>query len=291
MTAFSICAVMVSFEPTEPMIANLQSILAQTQALVVVDNGSSQESLGGLRLASQAFGFALIENEINVGIAEALNQGIRSAVAKGFSWVILLDQDSVLTDGFIDRLFSTWQSHPQRERIGSMHPTYRNPDTGIVPKVLRAPDGGPVASITSGALMPVWIFEKVDWFASEFFIDWVDIEYSLRIRTAGYLVADSADAVLLHTAGRPKQVKFLGFTFQPSHHSATRRYYISRNRVVVFRRYFRVFPRWIALLMYEAFRETVKCFLAEENRSYKFRNFVLGSWDGLTGRMGKREGL
>lgn len=291
MTAYSICAVIVCFEPTEAMIANLRSILAQTGALVVVDNGSSVESLAGLRLASQEVGFALIENEINAGIAEALNQGIRIAIARGFSWVILLDQDSVLTEGFVGKLFATWQSHPQREHVGSMHPTYRNPETGIVPQVLRAPDGGPVASITSGALMPVWIFQRVGWFASEFFIDWVDIEYCLRIRSAGYLVADSTDAVLLHTAGHPKRVTFLGLTFQPSHHNAVRRYYISRNRVVVFRRYVRVFPRWIALLMFEAFRETVKCFLAEDGRARKFHNFLRGSWDGLTGRMGKREGL
>jgi len=139
--------------------------------------------------------------------------------------------------------------------------------------------------------MPAWIFEKAGWFASDFFIDWVDIEYCLRIRAAGYLVADTTDAVLLHTAGHPRRITFLGFSFQPSYHSAVRRYYISRNRVVVFRRYWRVFPRWIVLLMNEAFRETVKCFLAEEDRPRKFLNFLLGTWDGLIGRMGKREGL
>jgi rhamnosyltransferase len=291
MTASNVCAVIVSFHPTEVMVANLASIRAQTQGLVVVDNGSDGESLERLHLASQTFGFELVENVENVGIAEALNRGVRLAIAKGFPWVILLDQDSQLTDGFVAGMFAAWQSHPSQERVGSMHPTYRNPETGVVPAVLRADDGGPVASITSGALMPAWIFEKAGWFASDFFIDWVDIEYCLRIRAAGYLVADTTDAVLLHTAGHPRRITFLGFSFQPSYHSAVRRYYISRNRVVVFRRYWRVFPRWIALLMNEAFRETVKCFLAEEDRPRKFLNFLLGTWDALIGRMGKREGL
>jgi rhamnosyltransferase len=256
-----------------------------------VDNGSDGESLERLRLASQSFEFELVENGENVGIAEALNRGVRLAIAKGFPWVILLDQDSKLTNGFVVSMFAAWQSHPMRERIGSMHPTYRNPETGLVPAVLRAEDGGPVASITSGALMPAWIFEKAGWFDSDFFIDWVDIEYCLRIRAAGYLVADTTEAVLLHTAGHPKRVTFLGFSFQPSHHSAVRRYYISRNRIAVFRRYWRVFPRWSMLLMYEAFRETVKCFLAEEERPRKLRSLLLGTWDGLTGRMGRRQGL
>jgi rhamnosyltransferase len=290
MTAPNVCAVTISFHPTEAMVANLASIRAQARGLVVVDNGSDDESLERLRLASRSFGFELVENGENVGIAEALNRGIRLAIAKGFLWVILLDQDSRLTDGFVANMFAAWESHPSRECVGSMHPTYRNPETGVVPAILRAEDGGPVASITSGALMPTWIFEKAGWFASDFFIDWVDIEYCLRIRAAGYLIADTAEAVLLHTAGHPKRVAFLGFSFQPSHHSAVRRYYISRNRIVVFRRYWRLFPRWIAPLMYEAFRETVKCFLAEENRPRKFRNFLFGTWNGLTGRMGRWDG-
>jgi hypothetical protein len=37
--------------------------------------------------------------------------------------------------------------------------------------------------------------------------------------------------------------------------------------------------------------ETAKCFLGEEDRGRKLRNFLLGTWDGLTGRMGKRENL
>jgi rhamnosyltransferase len=157
--------------------------------------------------------------------------------------------------------------------------------------VRRARDGGPVTSMTSGALMPAWIFDKIGLFASEYFIDLVDCEYSLRIRAAGYLLADSREAVLLHTAGNPKRISFLGFSFQPSYHSPMRRYYISRNRVVVYLKYFKKFPRWTLHSMYESFRETIKCLVAEQNRPRKFRNFLLGTWDGLTGRMGKREGL
>jgi rhamnosyltransferase len=70
-----------------------------------------------------------------------------------------------------------------------------------------------------------------------------------------------------------------------------RRYYMSRNRIAVFKKYFPIFPRWTLQSMYECFRETIKCFLGENNRYQKFRVFLLGTWDGLIGRMGKREGL
>jgi hypothetical protein len=41
--------------------------------------------------------------------------------------------------------------------------------------------------------------------------------------------------------------------------------------------------------MNESLGETIKCFLGEEDRARKFRSFLLGTWDGLMGRMGKRD--
>ena len=291
MTAHSVCAVIVTYHPSARMLENMSNVLAQVQGLVVVDNGSNADELDPLRLASQTLGFHLIENGENLGIAEALNQGVRWAKSKDYPWVILFDQDSRITDGFIHQMLIAWESHPDRDRVGSVHPRYVMPDTGVEPVVRRASDGGPVTSMTSGALMPTWIFDKIGLFASEYFIDLVDCEYSLRIRAAGYLLADSRQAVLLHCSGQPKRLSFLWFSFGPSHHSVMRRYYISRNRVVVYRKYFRRFPGWTLNSMYEALRETVKCFVGERERLRKFRCFLLGTWDGLAGRMGKREGL
>lgn len=139
--------------------------------------------------------------------------------------------------------------------------------------------------------MPTWIFDKLGLFPVEYFIDQVDTEYGYRIRAGGYLNADSRKAVLFHSAGSPKRISLLGFSFEPTHHSATRRYYFSRNRIVIYRKYFRQFPRWVLRTMYIGLRETIKCFIAERERPLKFRNFLLGTWDGLTGRMGKKEGI
>lgn len=291
MTAQSVCAVIVTYHPAPEMVENIEAILSQVQGLVVVDNGSHGEELKRLRRAQKDLKFHLIENGDNLGIAAALNQGVHWAKLNSYPWVVLFDQDSRITPGFIHQMLATWESHPERERLGAIHPKYVHPDTGVEPEVYRAKDGGPVTSMTSGALMPTWIFDKVGLFAANYFIDLVDCEYSLRIRSAGFLLADSREAVLLHTAGSPKRIGILGFSFGPTHHSAMRRYYISRNRVVVYRKYFWAFPRWTLHSFYESVRETAKCFLAEKDRVRKLRNFALGTWDGLTGRMGKRENL
>lgn len=286
-----VCAVVVTFHPTVRMIENLRNVLSQAQALVVVDNGSTKSELMALQSESRSRGFHVIANKENLGIAEALNQGIRWAKGSGYLWVILFDQDTRVPPGYVANLLAAWEASANRSIIAAMHPKYVDPDTGVQPVVFRAKDGGPVTSMTSGALMPTWVFDRIGWFASDFFIDQVDFEFGYRIRSKGYVSADTEDAVLPHSAGRPKIQRVLGFTFAPSHHSAARRYYMTRNRLVVYRKYFRLFPSFIAHSIYIDLRETIKCVVAEEDRLKKVRNLVLGAWDGLWGRMGRREGI
>jgi rhamnosyltransferase len=288
-TAQSVCAVIVTYHPSAGMLENIFKVLLQTPGLVIVDNGSNVDALAPLRAQRDSLGFCLLENRENLGVAEALNQGIRWAKSKRYSWVVLFDQDSTITDGFLVQMFAAWEDHPDRERLGSIHPRYVDPETGVEPRVWRAADGGPVISLTSGALMPTWIFDKIGEFASEYFIDCVDFEYCLRIRAAGYLIAGSTEAVLMHAAGRATDsLRFLGVSFRPTHHGSTRRYYMSRNRIALYRKYFLVFPFWILRCMNISLRETIKCFVGERNRRRNFRCLLLGTWDGLCGRMGKR---
>jgi rhamnosyltransferase len=237
MTAQSVCAGIIAYHPSSWMLENISQVLSQVQGLVVVDNGFRVEELDPLRAKQQSLGFQVIENGENRGIAEALNQRVQWAKSQGYPWVILFDQDSRITDGFVVQMFAAWESHPDRERVGSVHPRYADPETGIEAPVPRASDGSPVLPMTSGALTPVWIFDRIGWFASEYFIDLVDREYCFRIRAAGFVVADSRHARLLHAAGHPARTTILGRTFHPSHHSAIRRYYLSRNFIAFYREY------------------------------------------------------
>jgi len=282
---------MITYHPGTKVIDNISKIIAQVPGLVLVDNGSDADELDMIRKARQAFDFHLIENGENLGVAEALNRGILWATGKDYPWVLLFDQDSTLTVGFVGHMFSAWESHPHRQRVGSIHPRYMDPETSIELEVPRDSEGGPVLPMTSGALMPAWIFAKIGWFASDYFIDLVDWEYCFRIRASGYLVADAKQARLLHSPGNPASTAILGHTLHPTHHGASRRYYISRNSVVFLRKYLFVFPGWVLNAAHRQLHDAIVSLIAEGNRARKFRNMLLGVWDGLIGRMGRRDGL
>jgi rhamnosyltransferase len=291
MAGESVCAVIVTYHPSATMLEVVPRVLEQVDELVVVDNGSNADEIVPLRAASNVLGFQLIENGENLGIAEALNRGVRWAKIKDFRWVILFDQDSHITDGFMEHMFAAWKAHPFRERVGSIHCRHVVPETGVEVWVPRTLDGSPILPMTAGSLLPIWIFDQVGWFASEYFIDVVDWEYSFRTRASGFLVADARHAILFHTPGNPTEVNVMGHIFRPSHHNAVRRYYLTRNRIVFYRKYFRAFPGWVASSAYLQFKETVMCLLVEQNRARKLCNILLGAWDGVIGKMGKRARL
>lgn len=287
----SVCAVVVTYQPRVEMLDHLREISAQVGSLVVVDNGSGANEISALREASRTRDFQLVENGHNLGIAEALNQGVRWAKAEGYAWAILFDQDSKITDGFVREMFAAWESRTDRDLVAAVHPRYSDPSTGVELSVPRAPDGSPILPMTSGSLVPLWIFERIGFFESQYFIDVVDWEYAFRIRASGYVVADANRARLLHAAGCPERRRILGRDLDSSHHNAVRRYYISRNSVVFYRKYFSRFPKWILFCIYRQMRDLLVCGIAERDRWHKFRNFFLGTWDGLRGKMGQREGI
>jgi len=290
MTPQSACAVIVTYRPASTILDQISKVLQQVQGLVVVDNGSDDDELSRLRAASSTFSFHLIENGENLGIAEALNQGVRRAKSQNYRWIILFDQDSGITDGFIHQMFEALRTHPDSERVAAIHPRYVDLKM-LEAHVPRTADGSPVLPMTSGTLMPVWIFDKIGWFASEYFIDVVDWEYSFRIRTRGFLVADASEAKLLHSPGNPTMITILGRTIRYSQHNAVRRYYISRNCIAFYRQYLFSYPKWILKAVYRQLHEMAVCLIADKDRACQFRSFLLGTWDGLIGRMGKRENL
>lgn len=292
MTENNVCAIVVTFHPDADVLDNLSKLRGQVQALVVVDNGSSEASVRLLRATSSQLRIELIENGENLGIAAALNTGIGWAERNGFKWAILFDQDSCVSEGFIDAMLRTYEISPRRERLAIVAPRYvdRRSGAGIFQGATE--DGELETAMTSGSLMLVGLFRKQGYFQEELFIDAVDYEYSLRLRGRGYLIEESREAILLHSPGSPTVIRFCGTRlFQTANYSPLRRYYQDRNRVWVARRYWRKYPLFCLRLFKYSLHEHIKIILGEREKWRKFYYANLGIWDGLRGRMGKTDRL
>jgi rhamnosyltransferase len=287
MPCHSVCAVIVSYNPTPEILDNIAAIRSQVNSVLVVDNGSLGEDLVMLRSARAQYDFELIENGCNLGIAAALNAGISQVKARGCSWAALFDQDSTVEPGFIDSMFQVFNECVNPSEVGILCPLYLDKETGMMMPITRSKAGEILSAMTSGSMIPVKLFDQVGTFNEALFIDYVDIEFSLRCRKAGYIIVQSARAILHHSLGRITRHRLLGHWFTSTNHSEARRYYITRNRLWVLGNFFRDWS-WSLNELRGILMETVKVVFVEQHRLTKLKNISLGFADAISGKMGKR---
>lgn len=280
-------AVVVTFHPKAEYLQSIAGMRAQVDSMIVVDNGSEGAALESLRELVSAPGFTLLENGDNVGIATALNRGVLEAQRQGCRWVALFDQDSVLTEGFIDTMLEDFVSYRERVKIMQIVPRYLDPATGLEEAVSKHEDGGLFLTITSGSVFPMEAFEQCGLFRDELFIYCVDDDYSLRIRAKGFFIGLSQNAVLLHQSGSPTYRNFLGRKIATKNYRSEARYYYGRNKVWLLRTYWRQFPRLIVPTVRQLFTIPFKIALMEGAPGTKVGMFYRGVLDGIVGRMGR----
>jgi rhamnosyltransferase len=283
----SVCAVVVTYRPDAAVLDNLAVIRPQVQGLVVVDNGSSEQKRVPLRNAARQRGFMLIENETNLGIATALNIGVKWAQSERYKWVALFDQDSTPLPGFIDAMLRAYDASCRRDRIALLVPRYIDSRRGVPLPAIYADDGSLRVAMTSGSLIPVWIISQEGWFEDQLFIDGVDSEYCLRLRSSGYSLEECTEAFLLHTPADFTECRLKGFrTFWTPNYSAGRRYYRERNKIWILKKYWMKYPI-LRRTLSDSLKDLIKILLAENDKGRKVSHMAMGVRDGFLGRMGK----
>jgi len=288
-----VCAVVVTYNPTSRLIENLNALVRQVREVAVVDNGSNAEGQRILIEALKLGRVSVLYNSENMGIAAALNRGVTYARDHGFYWVATFDQDSTASESLIHNMLSAWNGCPFRSEVPLIAPRYQDSNTGVISgyaKDSTAPYAEITTTITSGNLVQTKIFDKVGLFAEDFFMDYVDHEFCLRLRSKGCRLIEVWDAVLMHSLGNMTQHRVFGKTFKTFNHTPLRRYYATRNRIIVCRRYGLKFPRWLLKDLGNFFRELAGIVLFETKAGAKIAAVIRGMSDGLLGKTGKYGG-
>jgi rhamnosyltransferase len=284
--AQSVCAIVVTFNPQATLIENIVALASQVGDVVVVDNGSSGKTDHFLRELETRLSCKVIRNRQNLGIAVALNLGVKYAVEAGFDWVCTFDQDSCVCSGFISTMLQAYQQAQNPQNVALLAPLYVDRESGGKVQLKRAGDGEILTAMTSGSLIPLCVICRLGFFDESLYIDAVDIEFCLRARREGMVILQST-AVLLHSLGRTKYYRFLGLRFGVTNHSVGRRYYMTRNRLRLLFLYRADWP-WSWRESMTMLSDAAKIVLAEEDKWKKFRAMASGVVDALSGRVGKQ---
>jgi len=286
MTAQSVCAVMVTYNPRPTFTDNVAAIAAQVDRVVVVDNGSSGEAEQSLQQLGKRPGCKVICNHQNLGIAAALNLGVKYALEAGFDWVCTFDQDSRVCDGFISNMLVAYGQTTHPETVALVVPRYVDRESGVNVRLRRRGNGQILTAMTSGSMIPSSAIRKLGCFDESLYIDAVDTEFCLRARRNGMSILQSS-AVLLHSLGRTSYHCVFGLHFGTTNHSAGRHYYITRNRLGLLMRYGTDWP-WVWREIRGMLFDDVKIILVESDKWGKFRAMAAGVVDALSGKFGKQ---
>ena len=285
-----ICAIMVTYNPDSPLEQNIRAVLPQVDKLIIVDNGSELPIRAHIETIASSCAVQVIWNNENLGLATALNIGIRSALGcDDFAWIATFDQDSRVSAGFSGAMLKAYLACPYRERVGIIGPHHVElTENSTAGSSHQEHDSfrEKTAVMQSGTFLSTEALRSCGLYDDSFFIDYVDFELCLRIRKNGLRIIEARNAVIAHRLGNPSRHNLFGRSFTVCNHSALRRYYAARNRFRIYSRYLFSDFAWVCHDVWLWFKETVKLALFEENRLKKLAYIARGGWDALRGRGG-----
>ena len=233
-----IISVTVAFEPDQALLLNqLHALSVQVTESIVVDNRSSNGDHWRARISDLATVIAL---PANLGIGAAQNFGIKHALSRGATHVLLLDHDSVPDEGMVEALLQAEDDlDKSAERVAALGPMHVDSRTGARSRFFETKtveDTECLDSIkevdfliSSGILLRSAELASIGLMNEGFFIDHVDTEWCLRARSKGYRIFGVPSATLQHQIGDRVVRVWFGRWRNVSIHSPSRNYYMSRN--------------------------------------------------------------
>lgn len=289
--------VIVTYNPDIDALRILIAAVApQLDELVVVDNGSRQDVKQAL---SDQSSHRVIPLGDNYGIATAQNRGIEYGRGNGWSYALLLDQDSVPAPDMVGILLAAAEAKQQEGvRLACVGPRYTDSRHGDISPFVRL-EGlrltrQPCTSddaivdvdflIASGCLIPMRTIDAIGAMKDELFIDYVDIEWGLRAQVKGYRSFGVCAAKMTHALG-DKSVAFGGR--QVPVHSPLRHYYHFRNAIWLCRQSW-IARQWKLVLVWRLLRQFLFFSLVTPPRLQHSGMMALGTVHGIMNRLGKR---
>jgi rhamnosyltransferase len=234
-----VVAVIPVYRPAPVELPALVGTLTRLGVPTVIADDASPCTSDPLLRSMASTGPAIVRHRRNAGIARSLNDGLSFAQVSRARWLLTLDQDSTIDDGYVDSLLAAATVAETVLGPGSVGAVAAG---GIADA--SGPIGYPVVDvhgvptthevIQTGTLWSVDHLVAVGGFDETLGIDAVDAAACLRLRSAGLHVVIAPGVTVGHRIGAGHQVRLLGRSVLSSGHSPERRTTMVRNRLRLF---------------------------------------------------------
>lgn len=215
--------------------------------VVVVDNGSTDDSLARLRTYAAPYPLTLLETGNNLGYAGGNNVGTRHALEHGADFVLILNNDTTVAPDFLERLVESAQRNPdagvfsarimyfdEPERVwfdgARWNPSSLRlewPGQGAEEHTLDTIDHDTDYACGAALFFRSEVARQIGLLDESFFLVWEEVDWGFRARKAGWRNIVVPAAKVWHKIG----VSF------GSESSPLRTYFSIRNELLWFSRH------------------------------------------------------
>jgi GT2 family glycosyltransferase len=199
-----------SWSETATCLSSLQSLRYENRKVILVDNGSTDDSVSRIREE-----FPWVEVVLagkNLGFPGGCNIGMRQALAEVSNYVWLLNNDATVDPGALDALVNKAEADPHVGAVGSAiycmeKPTqlqawgggYVNFWIGRARHFLTPVPDEKIQYLTGASLLiPARVLNTVGFLDDGLFLYWDDPDYCWRVRAAGWKLAVAGDSKVWH---------------------------------------------------------------------------------------------
>lgn len=281
-----VCGGVVLYNPERYVVNNIDTYVNQINKLFVIDNSEYDFQNSFDIVIKRNENVYYIDNQKNIGIAAALNLVAKKAIEEGFEFFLTLDQDSKVSDNFVDAMLAELDKD---KSIGILSPYIVHTKNPTITASVDCIELN--IAITSGSIIRLSAFKETGEFLEKLFIDYVDHEYCLRMKSKGYSVKQLNSVSLYHNLGEIKPKYFLFKKIFPTNHSPLRIYYRTRNRLYVYKKYKTMFPDYVREDKKFFIKEIIKIVLYEYEKLKKMYMIILGYLDFKSNIFGKFEDI
>lgn len=290
------------FEVTHDCLLSLEACGASEMDVVLVDNGSTDGSAAQLLAAHPHI--KLLRSPHNAGFTGGNNLGMQYALKEGYELVLLLNNDTFVSPGFLQSLQQYLELnrnvaavqpriffHHDRNKLWSAGSYYNKVlgftyTRGLNKANQPAYDTPAAVDWISGCALMVRsvVLRQTGLFDPNMFLYFEDADLSFRIRKAGYGLAYVPESVIYHIAGASGKKEGQKNTVQPFVY-----YYNLRNRVWFLKKYSAWYLLPTVVLANSLYIGALMGFFLVRGRTAKFKAVLRALKDGFRGRIGEGE--
>lgn len=226
----SVLITVLNWNGIEDTLECIQALREQTYDsfdILVIENGSSDDSAHRLIPLENSGQIKLLLNHCNLGFAGGVNTGIEYALQHNYDYVALFNNDAIADKNWVSELVKAATEndtaittglllHQDGKTIDSTGDYYS--EWGIAFPRMRAestekaPASGFVFGASGGAsLYKTSLFKEIGLFDKAFFAYYEDVDVSFRTQLAGHKVYYTNKAIAYHKQGATSN-KIPGFT-------------------------------------------------------------------------------